>query len=78
MRDLKLNSALNEKTSYRLKVHWLWRLVCLVLVVTTGILYLSHPLRAAESKPTTAKPYKIVFQGNSALSQSSFAKGGGG
>ena len=44
--------------------------------MTTGIIFLQHPVTAAETKPAAAKPkpYKIVFRGNQALNETSLRK----
>jgi outer membrane protein assembly complex protein YaeT len=44
--------------------------------MTTDIIFLQHPVAAAETKPAAAKakPYKIVFLGNQALTEMSLRK----
>jgi outer membrane protein insertion porin family len=67
-----LSSGLNKKTLLPFKVHELWRLFCVILVMPAGILLLQHAVTAAENSTTAAKPkpYKIVFRGNQAKSES--------
>ena len=62
---------LNKKASDRFKAPWVWRLIRVILVMPVGIFLFQHPLTAAETKPAAAepKPYKIVFRGNQALSE---------
>ena len=71
-----MSSGLNKKTSYRFKVSWLWCSFCLILLMTTGIIFLQHPVLAAETNPAAAKPtpYKIVFGGNQALNETVLRK----
>jgi len=71
-----LSSGLNKKTSHRFKAPWLWRLICVFLVMPTGIIFLQPPVLAAETNPAAAesKPYKIVFQGNQALNETTLRK----
>ena len=71
-----MSSGLNKKTSYRFKVPWLWCPICLMLLMTTGIIFLQHPVLAAETNPAAAeqKPYKIVFRGNQALNETALRK----
>ena len=55
---------------------WLWRLICLILVMPAGIIFFQHPVTAAEAEPAAAKPtpYKIVFRGNQALTETALRK----
>lgn len=71
-----MSSGLNKKTSHRFKARWLWCLICLILLMPTGIIFLQHPVTAAETKPAAAKPkpYKIVFRGNQALNKTALRK----
>jgi outer membrane protein insertion porin family len=71
-----LSSGLNNKKLNSCKARWLRRLICLVQVMTTGIIFLQHPVTAAETEPVAAKakPYKIVFRGNQALNETSLRK----
>ncbi len=71
-----MSSGLNKKTSHRFKAPWLWRLICVFLVMPTGIIFLQPPVLAAETNPAAAesKPYKIVFQGNQALNETTLRK----
>ena len=69
-------SVLNEKGSHRFKERWLWRLICVILVMTAGTIFLQHPVTAAEAEPEAAKakPYKMVFRGNQALTETTLRK----
>jgi outer membrane protein assembly complex protein YaeT len=71
-----LSSVLNEKGSHRFKERWLWRLICVILVMTAGTIFLQHPVTAAEAEPEAAKakPYKMVFRGNQALTETALRK----
>ena len=71
-----MSSGLNKKTSHRFKAPWLWRLIWVMLVMPAGIIFFQHPVTAAETKPAEAKPkpYKIVFQGNQALTEMALRK----
>ena len=69
-------SGLSKKTSRRFKVHWLRHLICLILVMPAGIIFLQHPVAASDTKPVAAKqkPYKMVFLGNQALKETTLRK----
>jgi len=71
-----LFSGLNNKTIHRFKVGWLWRLVCLVLLMPGYIVSLPNCTAAAETKTAAAnpRPYKIVFKGNQALNETVLRK----
>jgi outer membrane protein assembly complex protein YaeT len=71
-----LSFDLNKKASDRFKAPWLWRLIRVILLMPAGIFLLQHPLTAAETKPAAAepKPYKIVFRGNQAVSETVLRK----
>lgn len=71
-----MSSDLNEKTLYRFNKSWLWRPICVILLVSAGMICLQRPATAAESEPAAVKPkpYKIVFRGNQDLSETSLRK----
>jgi outer membrane protein insertion porin family len=71
-----LSSDLNEKTLYRFNKSWLWRPICVILLVSAGMICLQRPATAAEAETAAAKakPYKIVFRGNQALNEMSLRK----
>jgi outer membrane protein assembly complex protein YaeT len=54
----------------------MWRCVCLVLLMSSYIISLPNSVAADETKPGAAepKPYKIVFRGNQALSETLLRK----
>ena len=67
---------LNKNASDRFKAPWAWRLIRVILLMPVGIFLFQHPVTAAETKPAAAepKPYKIVFRGNQALSETALRK----
>jgi outer membrane protein insertion porin family len=67
-----LYSDLNKKTAHRCKAPWLWRLIWVILLVPAGMICLQRHVTAAEAKPVN--PYKIVFQGNQALTETALRK----
>ena len=69
-------SGLNSKTIHRIKAGWLWRLVWLVLLMPGYLIFLPNSAVAAETKTAAAKPkpYKIVFKGNQALTETVLRK----
>ncbi len=71
-----MSSGLNKKPSYRLKAPWLWRIICVILVMPAVIIFFQHPVTAAETNPAVGKPkpYKIVFRGNQALNDTALKK----
>ena len=71
-----MSSVLNKKTSQRFKARWLWRLIFVILIMPADIIFFQHPARAAEAEPAAAKPipYKIVFRGNQALTETALRK----
>jgi outer membrane protein assembly complex protein YaeT len=52
------------------------RLICLILLMTKGIIFFQPTVTAAETEPAAAKPkpYKIVFRGNQALNAAALRK----
>jgi outer membrane protein assembly factor BamA len=71
-----LSSGLNKKTSYPFKPPWLWRLIGLILLMPTGFVFFQHSAAAAEAELAAVKPnpYKIVFRGNQALTETALRK----
>ena len=66
-----MSFGLNKTTSHPFKAFWLWRLIRVIVVIPAGILFIKHPITAAETESAAAKPkpYKIVFRGNQALNE---------
>ena len=69
-------SFMRHDTKYCFHSRWMWRCVCLVLLVSSYIISLPNSVVAdeAESAAAKAKPYKIVFQGNQALSETALRR----
>ncbi|MEX1330435.1 MAG: outer membrane protein assembly factor BamA [Desulfobacterales bacterium] len=67
---------MGQYTKYCFHAHWLWRCVCLVLLISSYIIFLPNSVAADETRPAAAepKPYKIVFRGNQALSETALRK----
>jgi len=67
---------MGQYTKYCFHAHWLWRCVCLVLLISSYIIFLPNSVAADETRPAAAepKPYKLVFRGNQALSETALRK----
>ncbi len=66
----------SKKFFYDPRTPWLWRFICMVLVMSGGVILGQHPVTAAEFKPKVPapKPYAIVFRGNHAVTETFLRK----